>query len=357
MRTNGAPASITVSRGQNAAEFIPKTLYVANAGDGSISAFPVSATNGVPNPPNSYLSNGNSTAVITDSLGKYLYAANWWDNRISGFSINPTTSVLTSIDTSPYDSGVTPSGLWFEPTGQYLYTTSWDQLVMMSFDHETGTLENVHSVTATGSVQGLASGGGGRYLYVLGSGSIAGFNISPYGSPTAVPWAPIKLDVPVMGSYARAITVDPTGNFLYVAITGYGNDSTDLQAFSINQMTGALTVIPGSPFTAGRNPISLATDAWGRYLYAGSYDGVQAFRINHLTGALTSIATYPLSGAYVLSLWADPSGRYLYAGAGGTDELRAYHIDSASGALTEVTGSPFSGVNNPWAITGTVSVK
>ncbi|HET6465551.1 MAG TPA: beta-propeller fold lactonase family protein, partial [Nitrospiria bacterium] len=55
------------------------------------------------------------------------------------------------------------------------------------------------------------------------------------------------------GTSPNAVTVDPSAQFVYVA-----NSSSNVSAYTIDQTTGALTDVSGSPFTAGTDPLSLS---------------------------------------------------------------------------------------------------
>ncbi|MBI1747643.1 MAG: beta-propeller fold lactonase family protein, partial [Acidobacteria bacterium] len=57
------------------------------------------------------------------------------------------------------------------------------------------------------------------------------------------------------GTNPESVTVDPTGQFAYVANAGANNVS----AYTIDPDTGALTQIAGSPFPAGMTPVSVTT--------------------------------------------------------------------------------------------------
>jgi 6-phosphogluconolactonase len=61
------------------------------------------------------------------------------------------------------------------------------------------------------------------------------------------------------GSLSASVTVDPTGQFVYVANT----NSSNVSAYVIDGITGALTPVPGSPFPAGAGsaPRSVTTTA------------------------------------------------------------------------------------------------
>jgi 6-phosphogluconolactonase len=68
-----------------------------------------------------------------------------------------------------------------------------------------------------------------------------------------------------------------------------------VSAYALNSATGALTALPGSPFTVGPSPKSLSVDNSGRYLYVASSTGnnVAAFAIDSATGILTAVPGSP----------------------------------------------------------------
>ncbi len=62
---------------------------------------------------------------------------------------------------------------------------------------------------------------------------------------------------------ATQIVSDPRGRFIYVAHTAVFTALGSVSGFSVNLATGALTPVPGSPFTAGMATGSLAIDSEG----------------------------------------------------------------------------------------------
>ena len=79
------------------------------------------------------------------------------------------------------------------------------------------------------------------------------------------------------------------GTLLYVA-----NATANATVFSINQLTGALTPIAGSPFAAAGNPygfVSVAINPAGTFAYMGTGNPGQllSFGIDNVTGAMTFI--------------------------------------------------------------------
>ena len=147
------------------------------------------------------------------------------------------------------------------------------------------------------------------------------------------------------GQLMYADVVDNQGMFVYA----FG--SSGVSAFRIQSGTGALTPVPGSPFRAGSGrsmvpPAALmAVDQTNRFLYVSTTTGIFAYTINQTTGVLTTIAGSPFGGS-VKNPWAiviAPTNSYLYE----VDELDpskifGYSIDQAAGAITPLAGSPFS---------------
>ena len=85
--------------------------------------------------------------------------------------------------------------------------------------------------------------------------------------------------------------VDRTGRFFYVSNRG----SNSIAAFTIDQTTGALTAVSGSPFATQAQPSGITFDPSGKYLYAanGGAASVTAYAINATSGALTVVNTAP----------------------------------------------------------------
>src|SRR5438270_9003755 len=97
------------------------------------------------------------------------------------------------------------------------------------------------------------------------------------------------------------IAIHPTGKFLYV------NTEDKIFAFSINAQ-GGLALVPGSPFPGKFTPITghgFRIDATGQFLYEAMLDtnfppspahsGIMGFRIDQNTGALTPLPGAPFS--------------------------------------------------------------
>jgi len=152
---------------------------------------------------------------------------------------------------------------------------------------------------------------------------------------------------------AIADNLGPSGLYLYIA------DSGVIDALQANPNTGALTTVPGSPFTSGTN-VNLTVDYLNHFVFAGdeaSPAGVLAFTIDASTGALTSVpgspfAINPSSTGFMQlgQIVVDPTGSFVYVAMPTTGQIAAFAITPSSGVLTPVSGSPFAAGDGASAI-------
>jgi 6-phosphogluconolactonase (cycloisomerase 2 family) len=187
------------------------------------------------------------------------------------------------------------------------------------------------------------------FLYIpMGNTTVEGFSIDrTTGTLTAITGSPWT--VPGALSTADDVATDPAGRFLFV-----GSESGPyIWVYQIDSTSGALTATAGSPFTAGIVLVAdiLAVDASGKYLYVGQTDptqGVPGFSIDQTTGALTALAGSPFALG-VAQLHASPTAEFLLGTAeiqdghvGATDpHISVFSINTSTGVPTAVSGSPF----------------
>nr|HEV7952599.1 choice-of-anchor D domain-containing protein [Candidatus Acidoferrales bacterium] len=129
--------------------------------------------------------------------------------------------------------------------------------------------------------------------------------------------------------------------FVYAA----GEGSPNISAFQLNTATGALTIVPGSPFNGRSNPHALAVDPSGKFLFVANQtaNNISVFAINPTSGALTEVPNSPFasgSGSSPNVLTVDATGKFLFVGNNTSTanseaaEIDVYQINSATGALT-----------------------
>jgi 6-phosphogluconolactonase (cycloisomerase 2 family) len=144
------------------------------------------------------------------------------------------------------------------------------------------------------------------------------------------------------------VVADPFGRFLFGLSNG-------IWSFPSDPATGAVDLARGSPFASAAPgtmyPIAVAPS--GRFVYGSlalspeDFGAVVVFRVDESTGALTEIAGSPFPAAVSpRRLWPSPDGRFLYVSdtnkrPDGPPCLSAYRIDASSGALSEPETSPY----------------
>lgn len=260
--------------------------------------------------PFSIAGHAGTYGVIISPNNKFLYAANVSTKTVSVYAINPENGKLTAVGSPVLSGGSAPNGLYFHPSGQFLLVTN----------------QSSHNV----SVLAVASDG----------------TLNPVaGSPFS-----INHTTTIATSSINGIVIDPAGQFVYVAaMQGTGG----VVGFSMDQASGKLTLLPGSPFINTDGGISNTGDGItihpnGQWLYMGlvGQKRMAAYRVNQMTGELTGLGTPILnnpntpyvdnggSGANI-----SPDGLHLYGTAFSTSATDAkkviiYAIDQQSGDLT-----------------------
>src|SRR2546429_1509055 len=188
---------------------------------------------------------------------------------------------------------------------------------------------------------------GNKFLYAFDSttATIAGFSIAHgnSGALTAIPGSPFTISDTFSGStnFPR-IEADPLGRFVF--ITNFAAGQIDV--FQVDQTTGALTVAPSSPVHAS-SPIHLAVEPSGSFVYVPDSQNalINIFSIDS-AGNMTlktpfAIPTGPVPGTDApLFIEAHPNGKFLFTANRGS--VAAYVIDSTTGALSYARGSPFN---------------
>jgi 6-phosphogluconolactonase (cycloisomerase 2 family) len=167
-----------------------------------------------------------------------------------------------------------------------------------------------------------------------------------------------------------------------------GQEYNQIAGFKVDQYSGNLTEVPGSPFSSnGSVPVSLVIKSGGRFVYVINQGTCPTDGCGTKTNTGQSIALYTVGGdgtltfqeSYVSqgynSMWAqmDSSGTYLYvldkyspgvnstsglynaANTDGNGSITAFASDPNTGRLTLITNSQtqVNGVNTPfWEVGG-----
>jgi 6-phosphogluconolactonase len=346
---------------------------------------------------------GNPAAVAADPSGKYLYVANF-NGGVTGFLVDSITGALTTgiPGGNLFSAGTNPDGIVIDPSGKFVYVSNMGGGVSAySIDNSSGSLTSIAGSFPTGvNPMALAIDSAGKHLYVANNdGTLSSFAVLGNGALQSI------ANVPV-GTSLNSVTIDPSGNFIYVT-DGVTNQ---VYGYLINRATGALTSITGSPFATGPTPQSVSVDSSGQFLYvanagtrdtweysinqsggvltktgikrlrgrSGSYSMAQtkgdhpisyspkfafaanysssnvfAYSINSTTGQLSNVgAPNTISaGTTPNAMAVDPTGSFLYVTDSTNATVLAYIIDPITGVLNAISGSPFSTDLAPQSLT------
>ncbi len=249
----------------------------------------------------------SSTAVTVKcgSTHEYVYVANQTASSLSAYSIGSTGTLAPDGSSLP-NLPQFPTALAVDSTGTTLY---------------------VANDSPANSVSAYAINPGG--------------SLSSHGVTTSTG----------NDSNSYAVTVSPQG-FVYVANSGQGvPGNVSAFTFDASPATG-FSPIPGSPFTAGINPESVAVNPAGTFAFVANFGGntISVFAIDPTTGALSPVGTPVPTGVDPYGTIAiNPEGTFLYVANYGSNSVSAYSI-SSKGTLAPIAGSPFTAGTKPFSL-------
>ncbi|HSA93206.1 MAG TPA: beta-propeller fold lactonase family protein [Terriglobales bacterium] len=242
--------------------------------------------------------------VVTDPAGKFLLTMRAdRPNDVSVYAIDPGTGAITAAG-PPVTVGRFPHIPAFTPDSSFLYVSSPGRIQIFSFDGTTGQMaETAASPFFPAESPGALAVIGDFLLVAAFPDAIAAYSInSSTGELTLASGSPVSISRLPVGP----MTVHPSGKFLYVVDLPHCCSDDDFRdsgfsVLSVNPATGALEVVPGSPFKVGTEPSFLSgvgvagsIDPAGNFLYATNHgNGVLGYRIEATTGSLTPLAGSP----------------------------------------------------------------
>jgi 6-phosphogluconolactonase len=293
--------------------------------------------------------------LTVDPLGQFLYATDLFGGTIGVFGLdqngNPGTPVTVAGVSDPIQ-------LLIDPTGTYLFVMSGvgasSQIAMYAINRSSaagvlGSLTAVGSPATVGTDDtSMALTQNGPSLYVLSSNSIYAFNVSTAGLSAAT-GSPFK-NLLGTSQIGGQLTVDPTGDFLYV--TGQNPDA--LYGFSIGT-SGALTALSPASYATGSSPNQVNVDPSGNFVYVANREETWVYGRNLSVGQLFVFPFSPirtrgfgvtnqLLSAGSSALTFTPTSLYVTNAA--SDTVSQFKIDPTTGKLTSL-GAPIGTGNKP----------
>ncbi|MGH9713348.1 MAG: beta-propeller fold lactonase family protein [Candidatus Acidiferrales bacterium] len=280
------------------------------------------------------------------SLNNITHVGTTGSVTISGFAIGHVAPVtLTPLSTSFTITGTSFFDGFFafqaDPSGRFLTVTDATSslvhiLLISSVD---GTLsEAAGSPFSVANALFTAVGASGQFLYVTdqSDGEIFIFLINLGANPvlTQIVNSPFVEPTHLAANAPISMQINLAGTFMYTANT----QSISVLAIGVD---GSLTSTgaPGT-FTPTFNPQLFAMDPTGSFLYVlgSGTEGVVGFTIDNGTGALTLIAGSAFaSGLSVSDILINPVGGQLYLLISG--KINVYTITSGSGILVPPSGA------------------
>jgi 6-phosphogluconolactonase (cycloisomerase 2 family) len=296
--------------------------------------------------------------LAIDGLGKFLFVLNPTSNNISMFQINQTNGALTEVKNSPFaavpssnpnQAPTFPDFLATEKSGQFLFVgykfgNFSGQGAVNTFLIDANNLQLVQAASTDirSSPVGLLTDPKGLWLYVgLGPNPTTGvqdsgtlvFSIDPLSGKLT-----FNGSAGGQSETGRCIGMDPQGRFFF---DGRGSRSGLIDSGPISPVDGtsapANTIALATGFPAG-----LLAENSGKFLYVSQQGGVFAYSIDQTTGALTLIPGGPLALSFTTgTAVADTTGPYLYALT--SNAMEGFQVDPATGSLTKIATAPSGG--------------
>jgi 6-phosphogluconolactonase (cycloisomerase 2 family) len=327
-------------------------------------------------------------AASASANERSLYATQQWsDQGVQWFSMNVETGALT-LNGPITPSGDTPAVPGITPDGQKLYVPAYNDDEIHAFSIGAGAPAEISgSPFATGDSPNAAipsTSGSALWAADYVGGTVSGFGIGGSGALTAALGSPFAT-----AGNPTTVAVSPRSPYLYTpdlsgqAINGYStgpggvltplggfpltdvgypidaefsvfgdtlfvlNYNQTISSFSINSSTGALTEVPGSPFSfTGTAPSALAASPDGKFLFVGdSTDGsLQSFAIG-TGGSLVPIDSVSPGGP-IYDVTVSPNSRFVYSTDYSSGSIHGFSIDS-DGSLDELASSPYGDQSGP----------
>ncbi|HSS97650.1 MAG TPA: beta-propeller fold lactonase family protein [Terriglobales bacterium] len=306
-----------------------KFLYVSNFENGPgdiVNIFSIDPASGVPAvkgqyaPLNTICSlcppapNGPGPLAI-DPAGKFLFYGSsvFGPPQVVGVLAVDGTGMLSAAPGSPFPADLMPFAVAVHPSGRFVYTENVDPSILIG------------NTTTNGQAPTLP----------IGLKSISGFSVAENGALTAIPGSPFP--VPSNLSLTNFL-FHPSGKFVF--LTG-GTPLQSVYVWSVDQTTGELSAVPGSPFGSVTLFTNGAVHPNGKFVYFPDLlDGLTAFSIDANTGVLTELGGIPgATGQRYANATIDPSGNFLFVTDVANETIVEFKVDTNTGSLT-AQGTP-----------------
>jgi 6-phosphogluconolactonase (cycloisomerase 2 family) len=305
-------------------------VYTANAGGNSISAFSNDTTGGLtPLAGSPFAFAGGPFGIAATPNGKFLYVSSFQNASVTAFSINATTGALTALTCPAAVTGTQPLRIAITPAGTFLYTSDQQPggVSEFSIDANSGCLTSLGSIASDAIARDLTIDRTGNFLYVVTSGGgVDTYSIAATGLLTRLATEGFNDNTTTMNS----VKASPTADLLLATDSGNTNAVFGLL---INTVTGSLAQATAVP--QGSGPSAVAFNPAGTFAYVANTTS-NSISVNAVTsgGGITPGNPVPDSTG-PLALATDKSGQFLYVANNGSSNVSVFKINT-DGTLTFV---------------------
>lgn len=223
---------------------------------------------GIPQSPGQAVPNDCATPTIVDPSGQFAYYGALVGSGLYSLvpnTVDSTTGGLTELSgygpPSLVESGPGPPTI--DPYGRFIYSIRGNLIDGYTIDPVTGDVVDIGPFAGPAGAISMLISPDGRFAYVTASGGLYSYSIDDTGRFNSV-GSPIALQIAAGQTLAApgvttATQIDPSGQFLYVSASA-GSSQQGIYAYTRDVSTGALTLVPGSPFavTSQTVPLQLA---------------------------------------------------------------------------------------------------
>ena len=264
-----------------------RAVFVVNNVSDEITAFTVNS-DGTLNFVGTYATDRAPTPIAVAPGGAHLATANATDydiELVTIFAVNPDASLSEVASTTFPNSPL--SLVWINDLTVAVgeSTIGSSKIHVYAFDPDLGTLTEIDQEPSGSFNTSLALSRDGRYLYAQDSSGylIRWFAVQANGTLS------FAGSVSTSGIYPLDLVITHDGTKLYAG-GGISQGGHMVLGFAIDQETGQLTPLPGSPYySPGASPAYTAVSTDDRYLFVGHGTDatVRTFAIN-ADGSLTA---------------------------------------------------------------------
>lgn len=205
------------------------------------------------------------------SIAQFLYVEDGNFDGTPGFAVSLPMGALTPLPGSPFgtfhgtpfggrDADVGFRAMAFLPSGRALYGYGSNDLWRYDLDPSTGVLSGLRKVGAVTLTSGpfslLAIDPSGRFLYHARGARIAAYAIdAASGELSLLPGSPFSQ---AADGNLTQLVIPPQGRFLYAVNAPFPSrlDMSNIWAYAIDAVSGALAAIPDSPFLQSQSVAS-----------------------------------------------------------------------------------------------------